>query len=464
MLLNNKGGIKKKVLIAVGAIIALLIVLKACASLGGNADKQESQVGLEQISTVEVVRRDLTNAVSVTGTIESVDARSISSDLKDIVVKEVLVSVGERVEEGQVLVRLDSTDLEKKLSTTENNYSVNQKLDALKSPKEIYDETVEKAKVSFARVEANCTNARYAYFAEMYATAKSNNLLSEDINDENYQEHINEIKAKLGEANSTSIELEAAKKVYVAAEAEALLAKDTYERAVADAQKAYEKNILEHKLVSSDSEEDKIKNYKEQIENCEIKAPMSGTISNINVTVGNKYNGGNLVEMLDNEHFKVVTNVDEYDINKIYLNQKVQIKSNATGNELIGGTVTYVAVTASEDAMKTGSARYKVEITIDGPQEKLRVGMKATANIELSNAKSVLSVPYDCIETREGKTYVTVVDGDTQKQVEVVCGLMTNYYVEISGPDIKEGTKILLGDALVAPKENEQDGGNSAAK
>ena len=76
--------------------------------------------------------------------------------------------------------------------------------------------------------------------------------------------------------------------------------------------------------------------------------------------------------------------------------------------------------------------------------------MTASVNIERESAKNVLAVPYDCVTTdADGKSTVTLVEGETQRVVEVKKGLETEYYVEISGDGIIEGAKVLLPVALV---------------
>lgn len=461
----KKKKIRKIIIIIVLAVLVAGIIL--FFRFGRNSRRQDSQVmSSSVISTVAVERMDLSNSVSVTGSIESVNSRTITSSLKDVTVSEVLVSVGEYVEEGQVIVRFDTTDMEEELEISRNNYTVNQELEAIKdSPLDTYNETVENAKKSYASTETtyHTRAAEYSEAKKQYESAFASALelfgISEDAEDAEEQ-----LEAAMSameqsdadyQAKNTAVKaletaeqsLSSVKSSFISAETAMINAQETYNEAVEKAKETYEEALISEKLITTDSDLEKIEEYEEQIEQCEIKAPFSGVISSLDVEEGDTFSGGNVFSMLDNEYFKVTASVDEYDINSIEPGQKAYVKTNATGDDELSATVTYVAVTASSGQQTT---YYEVQITLDEPQELLRTGMTASVSIELEGAENVLAVPYDCVTTGpNGISTVTVVENDEQKTVEVATGLETDYYVEISGEGIEEGTQVLLPTALV---------------
>lgn len=474
---------KKKIRRIVGIVLLLVLVVAAvCVVMAWNKRRQMMDTAQEKvmISTTQVVRMDLSNSISVTGTIESVDFRTISSELKGMTVSEVLVNVGETVKEGQVICCLDSGELEEELAVSRNNYNVNQKLDSLKnSPLENYNETVEKAKKSYDSTETTYHTKAAAYESarETYensfaaaceafgivmdsegAEAALGKAISElSQNDENYQ-----IKNSAGKTyQSAKQDMESAKNSFVSAETAMINAKETYDEAVAKAEETYEEELLSEQLVSEDTQLDKIESYEEQIEECVIKAPADGVIASVEVKEGDTFSGGTVFTMLDNEHFKVAATVDEYDINSIVLGQKAYVKTNATGDAELPATVSYVAVTSTV-SQGSNNASYQIEITLDDAQTLLRTGMTASVSIELEGAKGALAVPYDCVSTnQEGKSTVTVVENETQRTIEVTKGLETDYYVEISGDGITEGIQVLLPTALTGTKANQDEMGFS---
>ena len=74
---------------------------------------------------------DLTNSVSVTGTLATANGKTASTTLKDIKVTKVYVEVGDEVQEGDIICTYDSSDIEDALADAKNNYAVNRQLDAL---------------------------------------------------------------------------------------------------------------------------------------------------------------------------------------------------------------------------------------------------------------------------------------------------------------------------------------------
>lgn len=218
-------------------------------------------------------------------------------------------------------------------------------------------------------------------------------------------------------------------------------------------------------LTSGDNEREKIEEYKEQLEDCTVKAPISGVVTAVNVKNGDLYNGSTLVTIEDVSAFEVVTEIDEYDIGKIEKGQKVVIKTNATGEEELEGTVTKVSPRAT---VGSSEVTYKVTISIDTSNKLLRMDMTAKLSIILESKENILSVPYESVQEDEsGKYYVEVVTkeeeqveqkpegtkGDDKpltaqdintKKVYVEKGMESDYYIEIISNEISEGMEIVI--------------------
>ena len=84
--------------------------------------------------------------------------------------------------------------------------------------------------------------------------------------------------------------------------------------------------------------------------------------------VGSAINQGTIATIQDTQHLKVAVTIDEDDIKKVAVGQKAVIKSDATGDEEIAGTVTQVSVTAGQ------SGGFSAEITVDNTDSGLLVG------------------------------------------------------------------------------------------
>lgn len=235
-------------------------------------------------------------------------------------------------------------------------------------------------------------------------------------------------------------------------------------------------------LTSGDSEEKKIEEYQEQLQDCNVKSPISGVVTEVNVEVGDMYNGSAIVTIEDISGYEVSTEIDEYDIGKIEKGQKVIIKTNATGEEELEGTVTRISPRASSGGSEV---TYTVNVSIDTLHEMLRMDMTAKLSIILESKENVLTVPYEAVQEDEsGKFYVEVVtdsvsmnpeDGEmpqmsnkdkagssskskgsrtpggnagntdiATRKVYVEKGIESDYYIEIISNEISEGMEIVV--------------------
>lgn len=238
--------------------------------------------------------------------------------------------------------------------------------------------------------------------------------------DEEYSDLKSEVATLEAEHKTAESEEKAAEKAYDQAVATMESQLNTFEKQqqnLADTAKNDQNTILGrseslytsqlNSLSSGDSEAERIKEYQEQLQDCTIKAPINGVITAVNVEAGDIYNGSAVVTIEDVSAFEVVTEIDEYDIGKIQKGQKVIIKTNATGDKEMEGTVKTVAPRASSG---NSEVAYKVTISVDTVNELLRMDMTAKLSIILDSKENVLTVPYESVQEDEsGKYYVEVV-------------------------------------------------------
>lgn len=165
------------------------------------------------------------------------------------------------------------------------------------------------------------------------------------------------------------------------------------------------------------SEKKQIRQYEDQIEACTVTAPMKGVITEVNVEAGDSYKGTAIVTIEDTSAYEVSVEISEYDINKVEIGQTVVIKTNATGDEELQGTVKEIAPRAT-----TGSSdiTYAVTISVDTPCDALKMDMTAKISIILESKENVLTVPYDAVQEDEaGNYYIEVVSEDASGEPEM---------------------------------------------
>ena len=138
------------------------------------------------------------------------------------------------------------------------------------------------------------------------------------------------------------------------------------------------------------SAEISMQNLQDAMNNYTITAPISGTIIEKDAKVGDAVKAGDtLCIVYDLSYLEMNINVDELQISSITVGQKVQISADAVPDKTYVGTVTRVSM---KGASNSGTTTYPVSIRIDDT-DGLRPGMNANAEIVVAEAKNALVVP-----------------------------------------------------------------------
>lgn len=534
--------------------LVIILILFLCAMTGylviRHLRNRKPQIEPQKmIETTEIERMDLTNSIGITGTVASAEKKTGTTTLSNLKVMEVCVQVGDTVQEGDVICRFDSSDIEETLSVARNNYSVNQKInsigndyttqyqdsveqaeDTLQSARDKRDEAKSAyssaaeqesaAKSAYEQAKANAAEKKTAYeqaksavqsAAETYETKKKGAGLGsgiqikdldaylENLEQNPTADEIKGIEKEFEALISTKQVYEAAKKEYESAQGTENQSKSAYEQAKSsssqayssyeqaqsareDAQEVYEENLekagetyekakLNDQLITDNDEKQKIEDYEEQLENCTVRAAMSGVITSLSVEEGESFAGGTIYEVQDQSHFIINASVDEYDICDISKGMTAYVKTDSMGDEEMEGEVTYVATvgtSGSQTGSASGTASYEVEITIKGSQERLRPGMTAKVSISREESRNTLAVPYDCVQTNEaGESVLYIDDNGERKEIAVETGIETDYYTEVKSEELKEGMKVYLSTSMVqgtdskdgVPQTDTEEGG-----
>ncbi len=198
--------------------------------------------------------------------------------------------------------------------------------------------------------------------------------------------------------------------------------------------------------------------YKDQIEDGTVKSTVAGTVTEVNVKKGDLYTGTTIATIEGTEEFIIEAEIDEYDIPDIEVGMKVLIKTDATREEELEGRITYVASSATNNnvagmsSMSTAStgtsATYKIEISLNSQNDRLRLGMNAKLSIITEMEENVWAVPYNAIYEREdGTHYIEIAkdeNGEEKEEINVITGIEGTYYTEVKSEGLKEGMKVIL--------------------
>lgn len=132
------------------------------------------------------------------------------------------------------------------------------------------------------------------------------------------------------------------------------------------------------------------------------------------------------------------------------------------------GTLSFVAplpsttTSVSNNTTTTSSSgNYPVEITLQDPNDRLRLGMSAKVTIIEDEKPDALTVPISTITTdADGTSSVTVVGADgSETQIPVTVDLKTDYYAAVTGDGLNEGDQLKPADTMKAAEGDGTDGG-----
>lgn len=439
---------KTKIILAVvAAVVLLLVILIAKLVSGVKSSVEDMGAYMYGVQAQVLEQQDLSTSISATGTVESQNVVSVTTDLT-CKIKELPVSLGDYVEEGDVLCVFDDSDVRDQISELESQLSTSEKLAAKQT--EILQRSLQEAKDAqtkeVAQAAQDVTDAQKAYDD---ATTAYNNAKAElDAAKAAAEPDELTIQAAQEKADAAYEMQQSCKSTLDAAKRTKTSVEDNCASAVQSAQDSLDTDAISG---SGNTELSKqLSQLYRQLDEMTIVAEQSGLITALNVSQGDIPNG-TLMQIADSKNLKVTVSIKEKDILKLAEGMSATVKADAIGDTEYKATVSKVInfATSSGDAYsEDSSGGYSAEIVIDGDSELL-LGMTAKVNIVLFEAPETLAVAYDSIATDEdGNSYVYRAleqeDGlYLVERVDITTGQESDYYTEVISDDLTEGDLII---------------------
>lgn len=377
---------KKKIILAVAGLIVVAVGVKV--AFGGNKAPAGTMV-----STSFVEKTDVEEVLKLKAVLEGTESTEVVSKLH-YEVKELLVKEGDKVKKGQLLAVLDSSDIMEQMSLSKGEQALLQ--------------TEQKEKLEDRQVEYDKAKKEY-----------------------------NDLKGLLEIGAASQSELDEAKR-----KLDDIPAKDGV-------------------AILSNSERQTMENTNRKVsieaktlEDCQIRSMIDGTVTRVNTKVGRFADDTEddkpmfVIEDIDKLQMKVLVN--ETDISKVKIGQKVDITADILNGESVEGVVSRISPTGESKDTNSNERVIPVYIEVVGTNEKLIAGITAKATIHIAKAEQVITVPYESVsELEDGSTVVYVVNEDsTIHIVPVTVGLETDLLIEIQDSELKEGQQIVLNPSL----------------
>lgn len=372
--------------------------------------------------TMTVAKGEIKQYVEDTALVKCVDTQNVYIDYPGKIA-DIKYDEGDSVKKGDVLLTLDTGDLELQLK------DANTKVDIAKAQLQSTD------LVNFAnKIEIDKTNVE-----------------------------------KAGVANdSASKDLENAKALYAAA----ALSKDDLDKA----QNAF--NIADEDLKGANlqlNEDEKgtpeyVKNsYMAQfeqavnardiilknIEKAEVKAPIDGTILEKSVDENSQAAAGTQVFVIGNtQKLELDANILSDDIYKVKIGDEVEIDTKSADNSVIKGKVTKIAPEAKTITSNLGVNETRVPVTINviDASNLLKPGSNVDIRIITGDEKDRLVVPDSAVFDYQGNTCILAVENNKAVLKKIKKGLESDNLIEVT-QGLQEGETI-----LVKPDNNIKEG------
>lgn len=167
-------------------------------------------------------------------------------------------------------------------------------------------------------------------------------------------------------------------------------------------------NNLEKSKISYDNAKLDLKNQENQLEDYSVTSPISGTVLIKNSKAGDTIDKTNqsvtMMVIGDVSKLKFTLSIDELDVAKVQVGQKVNITADAVEGKTFEGEITNIAM---EGTAANGVTTYEAEVTIYDPQE-LKPSMNVDAVVVVESAENVLRVESSNITSLMDKYYVFV--------------------------------------------------------
>jgi multidrug efflux pump subunit AcrA (membrane-fusion protein) len=157
------------------------------------------------------------------------------------------------------------------------------------------------------------------------------------------------------------------------------------------------------------------------------------------------WSGQPLIDLPDMSELKVETEVNEVDIAKIKLSQKVEIKLDAFSDTVYTGRVITIAGLAKFKKRESKVKVFPVEILLDTASRKFMPGMTVSCRVIVDQMEDAVYIPLEGLFQDGSQDYVFARSGNSYKRKNIKTGLANNDFAIVEN-GLKEGDRISLRD------------------
>ncbi|MFE1625337.1 efflux RND transporter periplasmic adaptor subunit [Brevibacillus reuszeri] len=386
----------------------VILALLAITLVAGCSNPQAATPPTENVETVTPVQVETVKTGSVSSE-AGISAKLAPSEEVQVSPKmggkitSLPVKLGQHVEKGQLLFKLDETELQNTVRQAEAALRVAQA--SLNQTGSSSDQGLVQAKNSLKQAETALADAK--------------------VNQQRMQQLFNQ-----GAISAQQMEQ---------ANSQLTTAQTSYENAQQSLQAAQQKTGLQVSEASVNQSAVSLANAREQLANATVTAPISGFVSSVSGAVGQMSGQQPVVVIVNTNPLLVKANLSEADITKVKVGTAVKVNVQSTDKTI------EAKVTAVSPVMDSQLKAYPIEITIPNPSNELKSDMvvNVTFPSTTSESSNALVISRKAVFDRDGKRYVFKLEGEIAKLTEVTTGKSSSDSIEITS-GLSAGDQIVV--------------------
>ena len=396
-------------------------------------------------TATQVTRGTVTKTISATGKVEALTTVSVGSQVSGTVA-ELYVDYNSPVKKGQIIARLDSSQLQAQLTQASAN-----QLSATAAI-QTGQNSVLSADAAAQAAEFNVERTR-----SVVADAQRNLDLTQELVNAGVTAR-RDLDAARAAVTQAAAQQQQAVAQWTQAKAQAQSARSQVNQARAQAQQA----AASVQLASVN------------LEHTVIRAPIDGVVVSRSVDVGQTVAASLQAPTLfmianDLSQMQVLADIDEADIGQLGPDSRVTFTVDAYPSDTFDGRISQIRL-APQTVQNV--VTYTAVIHVANPELKLKPGMTANVTAIVSEKANVVTVPNSALRfrpadeaaqtpQRSGGPAVYKVDGERLTRVPVRLGVTDGIVSEVVSGDLREGDAVAT---LAAATGSNRVGGAAGAR
>jgi HlyD family secretion protein len=376
-------------------VLSIVLVVAVGGGMALSGRKPTTTVQTGHVERVE----GLDSIVSASGEIRAKEFVDIQTEIAGVIV-ELPVKEGDRVSQGDVLLRIDPFQARQDLASAQAQFDA-------------ADAETGSALVQVSTAEAGLARSEFT------VTATEGELTQTQSNRDRLKKQL-ERKKGLYEDKVVSIdEYEAAQSAFEIADSQVLSARARLEQIRAErdvARVSIEQWKKQHEAAGRRAAAAKanLERMQDLFTKTTILSPLSGVITKLNVEKGERAVPGilsnpqaTLMTIADLSTIEAEIKVDETDIIRVSIDDTATVTVDALLNTPLKGRVTEIGnspIGATSEGLTASNQEgkdFKVVVRIENPPASLRPGLSASADILVDSRTDALVIPLQALTVRE---------------------------------------------------------------